>query len=411
VYQVTVTDENGCSIATEFIVTEPTEPLSVSGVTNEVSCSGEASGSIELSVFGGTPPYQYSWSNGSTTQNLDGVSAGMCQVTITDANTCTTVWSGEVQAQSKAVLSGYARHSNGYVTADEADVVLYEASSLHNHPVSEMRIGPDGSFSFTDIPEGQYVLHVKLDNHDKKTYQGVMSSYYGKAWNWQGAEIIALSCDDTEAIIVDMFENHAATVGDGKAGGKVKHELTSLKATPLPVVDAQVFLIDEFNGLPVGNISTDEIGDYIFTSVAIGDYSLYVDIPGITQETTHYFSITETELEKMNLDFVVDAIVDLDINSILNTSTPEITDILSSIKIYPNPTISDYVILQSELLDRKKVEVVIISDVGSIMLQRDIYVVGDQIKLDLNGFVPGNYIVRLKVEDQVQYKKLIVLNQ
>ncbi len=136
-----------------------------------------------------------------------------------------------------------------------------------------------------------------------------------------------------------------------------------------------------------------------------------MDIPGITQNTTHYFSITESELEKMDLDFVVDAVWDLDINSVLNTSSPGVSDILSSIKIFPNPTISEYVILQSDLIDRKKVEVVILSDVGSIMLQRDLYVVGDRIKLDLYGFVPGNYIVRLKIENEVQFKKIIVLKQ
>ena len=361
--------------------------------------------------MGGTPPYQYSWSNGSTTQNLIGLLAGMYNVSITDANGCMVYWSGEVQAQSKATLSGFARHSKGYVTADEADVDLYDAARPTNHPVATVRIGPDGSFSFTDIPEGQYILQVVLDNHDKKTYQGVMSSYYGQVWVWKDAEIIALSCNDNEAIIVDMFENHAATVGDGKAGGKVKHEKTSLKSTPLPVIDAQVFLVDEFNGLPVSNIATDENGNYIFSGVGIGDYSLHVDIPGITQKTTHNFSITESDLEKMDLDFVVDAIWDLDINSVLNTFSPEISDILNSISVYPNPTISEYVILQSDLLDQKKVEVVIISDVGSIMLQRDIYVIGDQIKLDLYGFVPGNYILRMKIENEIQYKKIIVLKQ
>ncbi len=325
IYQVTVSDANGCSFAAEFTVTEPIETLSVSGVTSEATCSGEASGNIDLSVFGGTPPYQFSWSNGSSSQNQIGLMAGFYDVTITDANGCMTSWSGEVRAQSKAIISGFARHSKGYVKADEADVVLYDAASPHNNAVAEMRTGPDGSFNFPDIPEGQYILHVKLDNHDKKTYHGVMSSYYGRAWNWKDAEIISLSCEDNETLIVDMFENPAATNGDGKAGGKVKHEASSKKATPLPVIDAQVMLIDESSGLPVSNIATDENGTYIFSDVAIGEYSLYVDIPGITQNTTHYFSITESELEKMDLDFVVDAVWDLDINSILNTSSPGVS--------------------------------------------------------------------------------------
>jgi hypothetical protein len=236
-----------------------------------------------------------------------------------------------------------------------------------------------------------------------------MSSYYGNTWRWKDAQIINLSCNDNKAVIVDMFENPAATNGNGKAGGKVNHEQTSRKSAPIPVIDAQVMLIDELSQLPVSNISTDENGTYVFSSVAVGDYSLYVDIPGITQKTTHYFSITESELEKMDLDFVVDAVFDLDINSVLNTTSPEISDILNSIHVYPNPTIIDYIILQSEHLNQKKIEVVIISEAGSMMMQRDVYVMGDQIKLDLFGFVPGNYILRMKMENEVHYKKIIVL--
>ena len=176
-------------------------------------------------------------------------------------------------------------------------------------------------------------------------------------------------------------------------------------------MDAQVFLIDEFSGLPVSLIATDENGAFMFSDVAVGDYSIYVDIPGITQKTTHEFSITEADLEKTDLDFVVDAVWDLDINSVMNTSSPEITDILSSINIFPNPTISDFIMLQSTLLNQKRLEVVIISEAGSIMLQRDLYVVGDQIKLDLFGFVPGSYIVRMKIDDEIQHRKIIVLKQ
>ena len=236
-----------------------------------------------------------------------------------------------------------------------------------------------------------------------------MSGYYGNTYLWKEAEIIQLACEDNAAIIVDMFENPAYTNGDGKASGKVKHESTLFKSAALPVIDAQVFLIDEFSGLPVSLIATDENGAFMFSDVAVGDYSVYVDIPGITQKTSHNFSITESDLEQMDLDFVVDAVWDLDINSVLNTSGPEMTDILNSINIFPNPTISDFIMLQSTLLNQKKLEVVIMSDAGSIMLQRDLFVVGDQIKLDLFGFVPGSYILRMKIDDEIQYRKIIIL--
>jgi hypothetical protein len=98
------------------------------------------------------------------------------------------------------------------------------------------------------------------------------------------------------------------------------------------------------------------------------------------------------------------------INSVLNTSIPDALRALNDISIYPNPTISDYIILQSEFLYGQKVEIIIFSDLGSLMQQRDMYVAGDQIKLDLFGYKPGNYILRIKIDQEVQYKKIIVLN-
>jgi gliding motility-associated-like protein len=54
-----------------------------------VSCFGNADGYASVNVSGGTPPLTYEWSNGSSTQNLQNVSGGIYELTVTDANSCT----------------------------------------------------------------------------------------------------------------------------------------------------------------------------------------------------------------------------------------------------------------------------------------------------------------------------------
>ena len=86
-YTVVITDASGCSVSHTVILTDPA-PITVAAAVTDPLCNGDSSGSIDITVSGGTPPYTYSWSNGYTTQDLNGIGAGTYIVTVTDANGC-----------------------------------------------------------------------------------------------------------------------------------------------------------------------------------------------------------------------------------------------------------------------------------------------------------------------------------
>ncbi|MBK6996382.1 MAG: SprB repeat-containing protein [Lewinellaceae bacterium] len=69
-------------------ITEP-PVLSLSETNVDVLCYGNSTGSIDLTVTGGTSPYTYSWTGGATTQDRTNLAAGTYTVTVTDANSCT----------------------------------------------------------------------------------------------------------------------------------------------------------------------------------------------------------------------------------------------------------------------------------------------------------------------------------
>ena len=58
--------------------------LSLSATTIDPTCLGN-NGSINLTVTGGTPPYNYAWSNSDTMQNLSNLNAGSFKVIVTDS--------------------------------------------------------------------------------------------------------------------------------------------------------------------------------------------------------------------------------------------------------------------------------------------------------------------------------------
>ena len=88
---LTVTDANGC-VSTDVVTI--TEPTMLSGVASElmpVTCFNGSDGSATVSVTGGTIPYTYIWTSGSTTAISTGLSAGTESVTISDNNGCTSI--------------------------------------------------------------------------------------------------------------------------------------------------------------------------------------------------------------------------------------------------------------------------------------------------------------------------------
>jgi len=63
----------------------PVDDLQVSAEVTDASTYGESNGAIELTVFGGTPPYTYAWGHGATTKDIDNLPAGTYNVTVTDS--------------------------------------------------------------------------------------------------------------------------------------------------------------------------------------------------------------------------------------------------------------------------------------------------------------------------------------
>jgi gliding motility-associated-like protein len=90
-YDVTITDFNLCTFTGSMTIIEPAAPLVATIVGTDVRCHGEVNGAADLSVTGGTPPYDYNWNNGSSNQDIDQLLAGLYQVTVTDDHACTTV--------------------------------------------------------------------------------------------------------------------------------------------------------------------------------------------------------------------------------------------------------------------------------------------------------------------------------
>ncbi len=79
----TFTNTGQSDCANDFGYVVPNS-LVLNTVTTDINCEFDPIGTIDLTVSGGILPYQYSWSNGATVEDLSGLSAGIYTVTVID---------------------------------------------------------------------------------------------------------------------------------------------------------------------------------------------------------------------------------------------------------------------------------------------------------------------------------------
>jgi len=87
-YIIKVIDINNCEETAEAYIHSP-EPIQliIDSIKHPL-CYNDSSGSIYITVTGGTPPYNFYWNNGSTNQNLINIQSNLYFLTIKDSNNC-----------------------------------------------------------------------------------------------------------------------------------------------------------------------------------------------------------------------------------------------------------------------------------------------------------------------------------
>jgi len=154
-FTVTVTDGNSCAVTASITVADIAgETATISSVSG-ISCHGGSSGSVTVSVVGGTSPYTYTWNNGATTQTVSTLVSGTYTVTVRDANACSSI-SSVILTQPSAVTATMTENNascgqnNGNITVNAGGGTGVYTYTWSNGPstMTDLNLAP-GSYTVT----------------------------------------------------------------------------------------------------------------------------------------------------------------------------------------------------------------------------------------------------------------------
>lgn len=179
-FSLFILDSKGCSLAISAVIPE-NKPLSLSFTEVSPGCPGGASGELNLSILGGKPPYQISWSGGIESGTMDAVSdkilpftgptisdlpSGFYTATVTDANGCEVVATGRISEVPPIV-----RVPTGYIPKNGTFAPVSNCSIFYSLQIWDSwgqviyfgKEGWDGTVNGKEAPIGGYTYQLTYE--------------------------------------------------------------------------------------------------------------------------------------------------------------------------------------------------------------------------------------------------------
>ncbi|HNQ67166.1 MAG TPA: gliding motility-associated C-terminal domain-containing protein, partial [Bacteroidales bacterium] len=186
IYNVTVSDAQGCEMDTTIVITEP-EAFEYSFVSINPSCIGNSDGYVEIIVIGGTPPYNLSWSNQtSPAPYITGLRQGTYMFTIIDDAGCThnteTIELVDDNVECIAIPTAFTPNFDGINDTwliENIELFPWAIIQVYNRWGQLVFEGSgagepwDGKWNGKIVPTGSYVYTVDLLNGTK--YCGIVT--------------------------------------------------------------------------------------------------------------------------------------------------------------------------------------------------------------------------------------------
>ncbi|MES2837613.1 MAG: T9SS type A sorting domain-containing protein [Bacteroidota bacterium] len=410
-YLVQVFDTAGCQNSAYATINNSDGPI-ITSTTTPTSCPSKCNGAATINVSGGTAPYTYAWSNGSAgnTTSASGICVGNYTVTVTDGSSC--VSSAAISITSSGddpLISGNVAIAGNPINSGVVELYRFNTTSLALTLINSAGIDANGNYSVASFIEGDYLIAATANS---STYPNAIKTYFVQENNWSDATTVSAGCNLSTLKNIDLINLAPLAGGNDTITGIIYNVLggkTNTVGDPIPGID--VSLEQNPGSIMVAQTSTDASGKFNFADVPAGNYSLYVDIPGLGMTSSHNVT-AGSGTEHADLNFYVDSATGI-------SGTPPPTPVgiskaskivNNSIRIYPNP-FNEELSVTLDLKDVSTVSVELSSILGEkIISTEEITKNSGTYKLNIpvsKNLSSGIYILSTTVNGQKTVKKIV----
>ena len=184
-YEVEIVDSKGCFLRVSTNIDQP-DSIAIHAGVQHVSCKDHHNGKIFTDVEGGIPPYNYRWSNGELSENIEQLSTGEYSLTVTDSHDCPVSTTEEVTKPVNGCIeipNAFTPNGDNYNDSwiiqnsylyPDIEVMVFNREGYIVFENTGYIEAWDGRHNESEVPPGSYYYLVDLHNGDP-VYKGTVT--------------------------------------------------------------------------------------------------------------------------------------------------------------------------------------------------------------------------------------------
>ncbi|HXP53166.1 MAG TPA: T9SS type A sorting domain-containing protein, partial [Bacteroidia bacterium] len=384
IYNVLVVDNNGCKDSVNASVSNASGPVvKITTVVSDSCTAAGSSGLIDISDSGGVSPYTYSWSNGATTSNINGLAAGAYAVTVTDANGCLGTANTKVNQVPPPVISICMVTVN---PINNQNQVIWDKTAAK-------RIAKYNIYKETTSP-GVFGLigSVKVDSAG--IFNDTLSNASVRSWRYEISQVD--SCGNESPLSAPHKTMHLTIspgtssnfnlIWDNYQGLSFGYYIVYRDSVPGQASDSINY---------VTNNGTYTFSDKPWTTTHNWYYHMGISNPGGCTPAIEAINYNASKSNTGN--FTVSGI-------------PQVDAEVNSLEVFPNPSTGIVNVNIALAYEKQNVGVKVINTMGQVLWLDNYKGVSGNVKkqIDLSTYSKGVYIVEVTTGNSTMFRKVVI---